>query len=82
MEVEGTEVGNEGKGLQIDTILDTGALGVDGNYISPKMANKIDEFRKHRVASDGLRVCNGLSGVCTNTRESLMLTVKLNRTSL
>ena len=28
------------------------------------------------VAIDGLRVCNGLSGVCTNASESLMLTVK------
>ena len=32
MEVEGAEDGTKGKGLQIDTLLDTGALGVDGNY--------------------------------------------------
>ena len=70
---------NEGKGLQIDTLLDTRALGVDGNYIRPKMANRIDEFRKHKVASDRLRVCSGLSGVCTNASESLMLTVKLKQ---
>ena len=31
MEVEGAEDGIKGKGLQIDTLLDTGALGVDGN---------------------------------------------------
>ena len=29
MEVEGAEDGNESKGHQIDTLLDTGALGVD-----------------------------------------------------
>ena len=34
MEVEGAEEGDKGKGLQSDTLLDTGALGVDGNYIS------------------------------------------------
>ena len=51
MEVEGAEDGNNGRGFQIDTLLDTGALGVNGNNISPKMADKIDEFRKHRVAS-------------------------------
>ena len=56
IEVEGTEDGNKGKGFQIDT----GALGVDGNCISQKMANKIDKFRKHRVTSDELRI--GLSG--------------------
>ena len=39
MEVEGTEDGDKGKGLQIGTLLDTGARG-DDNYISSKMANK------------------------------------------
>ena len=79
MEVEGAEVGNKGKGLQIDTLLNTGALGVDGNYTSPRMADKIDKFRKHRVASDDIRVCSGLSGVCTNMSDTLMLTVKLKQ---
>ena len=41
MEVEGAEDGNEGKGLQIDNPLDTGALGFVGNYTSPQMADKI-----------------------------------------
>ena len=77
MEVGGTEDGKEGKVLQIDTLLDTGALGVDDKYIRPKMPNIIDEFRKHRVASEGLRVCRGLSAVCTNTSDSLILTLKL-----
>ena len=79
MEVEGTEDGNKGKGLQIDSLLDTGALGVDGNYISPKMADKIDEFKKHRAASEGLRICSGVSGVCTNASDSLISTVKLRQ---
>ena len=70
------EDGNKRKGLHIDTLLDTGALGVDGNYISPRMADKIDKFRKHMVASDDMRVCSGLSGVCTNMSDSLMLTVE------
>ena len=45
-EVKGAEVGNKGKSLQINTLLDTGALGVDGNYISPKMANKMSAMQK------------------------------------
>ena len=79
MEVDGAEDGNKGKGLQIGTFLDTGALGVDGNYISPRMADNIDKFKEHRVASDDMRVCNGLSGVCTNMSHSLMLTVKFKK---
>ena len=79
MEVKGAQDGNKSKGLQIDTLLDTGALGVNGNYISPEMADKIDKFRKHRVASDDMRTCSGLSGVCMNTSDSLMLTVKLKQ---
>ena len=63
MEVEGAADGTKGKGLQIDTLLDMGALG---NYISPRMADKIDKFRKHRVASDDMRVCSGLRRVCDN----------------
>ena len=43
------------------------------------MADKIDKFRKHRVASDDLRICSGVSGVCTNTSDGLMLTVKLKQ---
>ena len=55
MEVEGRKDGDKGKGLQVDTLLDTRALDVDGNNISPKMATKIGKFRKHRVASDEVR---------------------------
>ena len=79
MEVEGAEDGNKGKGLQIDTLLDTGALFVNGNCMSPRMADKIDKFKEHRVASDDMRVCSGLSGVCTNMSDSLMLTVQLKQ---
>ena len=82
MEVEGAEDGKKGKSLQIDTLLDKGALGVDGNYISPRMADKSDKFRKHRVASDDMRVCSGLSGVCTNMSNSLILTLKLKQNVL
>ena len=79
IEVEGAEDGNKGKGLQIDTLLDMGALGVDGNYISPRLADKIEKFRKHRVGSDDMKVYSSLSGVCTNMSDSLMLTVKLKQ---
>ena len=64
-EVEGAEDNNKEKGLQTDTLLDTGALGVDGNYISHKMAKTIDKFRKYMIARDELRICSGLSEVCT-----------------
>ena len=44
-------------------------------HISPRMADKVDKFGKHRVASDEMRVCCGLSEVGTNARDGLMLTV-------
>ena len=43
------------------------------------MADKFYKFRKHRVASDELRVCSGLSWVCTKAIDSLMLTIKLKQ---
>ena len=49
--------GDKDKGLQIDTVLDT---GVNDNYISPKMADKIDNSRKHKGAGDELRTCSGI----------------------
>ena len=43
------------------------------------MADKIDKFQEHRVVSDDMRVCGGLSGVCTNMSDSLISTVKLKQ---
>ena len=67
---------DKGKGLQIDIILDT---DVDGKYISPKMADKIGNSRKHKGASDELRTRSGFSGVCTYASDSFMLTVELKQ---
>ena len=74
MEVEGAEDGDKGKDFQTDTLSDTEAPGVDGNYIyiSSKMADKFDKFGKHRIASDAMRFCSALSGVCTKLKQQVL----------
>ena len=74
MEAGGGE--DDTRGHLIDTLLDTGALGIDGNYISEIAANKIDSSRKNRLLSSDVRICSGMDGACTNSNYYLMLTVK------
>ena len=35
-------------------------MGVDGNYISPKMADILDKDRTHRIAKNELTICRGV----------------------
>jgi hypothetical protein len=54
------------RGHEIAVLLDTGALGIDGNYISAKLANEIDSQRKLRVLSNIVVICNGVDGGCVD----------------
>jgi hypothetical protein len=65
------------RGHEIATLLDTGALGIDGNYISAKLANEIDSQRNFRVLSNNVVICNGVDGSCVDGNYFLKLAVKL-----
>ena len=78
MEVEGDEedVGH-GRGHLVNTLLDTGALGINGNYISSALADKIDSTKSMRQVASDVLVCSGVDGVCSKANNTLNLTVKI-----
>jgi len=78
MEVDEAEE-DDSSGHKIATLLDTGALGIDGNYISGPIANKIDKNRLNRRVGTDLTVCGGINGECLNTNNYMVLKVKLKQ---
>jgi len=74
------EVEEDGRKANIiKTLLDTGALGIDGNYITSEVANLIDSDKSNRHISNDITICSGLDGSCSNANFYMYLTVKIKQ---
>ena len=62
--------------MHVDILLDTGVLGINGNYISLDIVNQIQlEYNFKPPVTNNESVCSGLDGICTKKLKSVTLNV-------
>ena len=67
-------------GVSVDALLDTGALGIDGNYISLDIVDNMElENNFEPSVANQVSICSGLDGTCTKNPKSVTLNVHLIR---
>ena len=66
--------------VPVEFLLDTGALGIDGNYISPDIVDNLQlENNFEPSVAYNVSICSGLDDTCTKTPKSVTLNVHLTR---
>ena len=66
--------------VPVDVLLDTGALGVDGNYINLDIVGNLQmEYNFEPSVANNGPVCSGLDGTCIKNPKSVTLNVHLSR---
>ena len=68
---------NANGGHLVQVLLDTGSLGLNGNYISETVASTIDKDSSF-ISTSNHRVCSGLTGLCSDDIPYLILLVSIN----
>ena len=75
-EEEVDEAANYAMEYTIDSILDMGVLGINGNYISLAAADLLDHMKAYRQTSSDVMICSGIDGVCISINKFIWLRVK------
>ena len=67
--------------MPVDILLDTGAHGIDGNYISLDVVNQFQlDYDFEPPVTNNVSTCSGIDGSCTkNPKYVLILNVHLTR---